>query len=397
MEDIINIGTFIQHLTDYIKIGIYINKGTTMEDTLEKCIHLYNKFKTIESGANAESASDDEIFVRKCLKRLNLLLKVDDAGKPVDIRKKENQVKMVFFSEHLSLCDNDMDKMIDHASKYNINILSEIPLMFFLRNSKYQNLLWQYTRSLFYISQMLNCKVDPEIVTTDPKLLLKKKIYTNSFDTLVKILETIDKIEEENELSKFMTLDKFLNMKLIKTGINEKNVNEARQEVKDMFKKKGLGGGNTMTKIIDSISDQLTNVDFSEGKILNNMLGIAQTVAQEVRGDLENNPEMLQSTLSGIMDIFQETINNTETDNEEIPEELSSLKDMFNNIAESTKNGEELTQEQMSKNLESIINMKGINKEEIFGIDSNESGSYDLDKLTNSFNLDRLSGLVDKK
>ncbi len=43
--DIINIGTFLEHLTYYIKMGIYINKGTDNNQLLDRCINIYNKLK----------------------------------------------------------------------------------------------------------------------------------------------------------------------------------------------------------------------------------------------------------------------------------------------------------------------------------------------------------------
>ena len=284
MGDIINIGTFIQQLTYYVKIGIYINKGTDKDAILERCIKLYNKYKIIE--ASTEITDEDEIFVRKCLKRLNLILKVDSNGNPVDIRNKENQIKIIYLEGHPSILNNNMAEMIEYANKYNIAILTEIPLTFILRESKYQELLWQYTRSLFYISQLIISKIDQE--SNEKTINAKKKVYDNAAEQLEPILTSISEIEEKIKLDQILTLDKFLNTKLVKTGINEKNVNEARQEVKEIFMKKGLGADDSMGKMIDSISDKLTTIDLSKGNIIQNMFGIAQNVAQEMRGDLEN-------------------------------------------------------------------------------------------------------------
>ncbi|AEX61549.1 hypothetical protein c7_L486 [Megavirus courdo7] len=168
----INIGMFIQHLTYYLKISIYINKGTTKDSTLEKCINVYNKLKEIESSK--EISSDDETYVRRCLKRLNLVLKVDDQDKPIDIRVKENQLKMTYFAGHSSLSDNTLESMILHATKYDIKILSDVPIIFILRESKYRELLWQYTRSLFYISQMIITKTDSDAELTTINITKKK-------------------------------------------------------------------------------------------------------------------------------------------------------------------------------------------------------------------------------
>ena len=90
MENIINNKTFIKYLTYYLKMGIYVNKGIPKEQEpiLDRCIKLYNQYKTIE--ISAKQSDEDEVSIRKCQKRLNLVLKIDDESYPVDIRKKEN-------------------------------------------------------------------------------------------------------------------------------------------------------------------------------------------------------------------------------------------------------------------------------------------------------------------
>ena len=115
LEDFISIGTFIQQLTYYIKITIYINKGTDLDAVLQKCIGLYNTYKTIEASATEGISDEDNATIRKVIKRLNLVLKVDASGGAVDIRKKENQLRMVYFKGHASMKTDNMKKMIEHA------------------------------------------------------------------------------------------------------------------------------------------------------------------------------------------------------------------------------------------------------------------------------------------
>jgi hypothetical protein len=379
MEDIINIGTFIQHLTYYIKIGIYINKGTDKDTVLERCIRLYNKYKTIE--ADELVSEDNEIFVRKCLKRLNLILKIDSNGDPVDIRNKENQLKMIYLEAHPSILNNNMMDMIEYADKHNITILTEIPLTFILRESKYQELLWQYTRSLFYISQLIISKVEPG--SNDKTAETKKKIFDEAAEQLESILIAISETEEKIKLNQIMTLDKFLNTKLVKTGINEKNVNEARQEVKDIFTKKGLGEYNSMSRMIDSISDKLTSADITKGNIIQNMFGIARNVAQEMRGDLENNPEKFQSTIGAITEVFQDAMDGSSKNGEEVSPELKNILNTILSVLPSGENGKEQTEEEITKNLENIIHANGLDRDQFFGSIKDSNGEIDVSKLEN--------------
>ena len=382
MDEIINIGIFIQHLTYYLKIGVYINKGTDKDQILETCIKLYNKYKAIEqANLNNKISDDDETFVRRCLKRLNLILKIDSDGNPVNIRNKENQLKMVYFEGHASLSENDMASMIEYANQNNINILQDVPLLFVLRESKFQELLWQYTRSLFYISQVLISRVDPESNQQDKNVIAKKRTYDDAMGKLEEILAIISETEEKIEINKIMSVDKYLNSVLLKTGINEKNVNEAKAEVKEIFAKKGLNTDNAMTRMIDSISNKLTSIDLSQGNIIQSMFGIAQDVAQEMRPELEDDPEKFQNTLGAITEVFQEAMDDSSKKGEEVPAEL---RNMFNTILATGANPDkEATQQEIEKSLESIIQANGLNREQFYGAIKDDDGQFDVSKLEN--------------
>src|SRR5438045_9781928 len=110
----ITIGTFIQYLTYYLQLSIYVNKGTEDNVLLERCIKLYNKCKKIEV-TEEEIDSADEVFIRKMLKRFNLVLKVDINGNPVNISDKSNQTKILELNCHESLLGNSMKEMIEYA------------------------------------------------------------------------------------------------------------------------------------------------------------------------------------------------------------------------------------------------------------------------------------------
>lgn len=398
MEDIINTNTFIQHLVYFIKIGIYINKGTDKDALLERCIKLYNKYKSIEASNEYDSTEKDrdttaiptvttddkeknDAFMRKCIKRLNLILKVNVDGTPVDITNKENQLRMVFLKEHPSLGNDDMCSMIEHATKYNINIISEVPLMFILRESKYRELLWQYTRSLFYISQILISKVDANADCTNATVIEKKKVMEKSVINLEVILGSIADIEEEIKLNQKLAVDKFLNSKLIKTGINENKINDAKHEVREIFNKRGLGNDASMNKMIDSISEKLTTADFSKGNFIENMFSIARNVAHELKDDLGSDPEKFQSKIGIITDIFKDTISDTSEQRSQVSPDL---KNMFNQlIASSPMNADqgEMSQEEVSKCLESIIQSNGLNQDQFYNSIKDEQGDINIDKL----------------
>ena len=218
---------------------------------------------------------------------MNLILKIENDKTPVDIRNKDNQRRMIFLAPHPSILNNDIDSMVEYAEENNIMILTEIPLLFILRESKYRDLLWQYTRLLFYISQILISKVSSDANSNDPIVIKKNEVFDESLEHLESILYSIDEIEEKLKVDQMMKLDNFLNSKLIKSGINKDNVKEANKEVKEILMKKGIKNNNSMSKMIDSISEKLIDNDFSKGNIIQCMYGIAQDVAFEMKGELE--------------------------------------------------------------------------------------------------------------
>lgn len=380
MEDIINISTFIQHLTYYIKIGIYINKGSTDEVVLDRCINLYNKYKTIE--ASTEENSENEIYVRRCLKRLNLILKVDENNKPIDVSQKENQLKMISLRPHPSIIKNDLKSMVEYATKNKINILTSVPLMFFLKENKYQEMLWQYTRSLFFISQLLISKSDVNDFN-----LVKKNVYDESMQQMEHILVSIADIDQKMKLNQLLALDKFLNVKLVKTGINETNVNEARQEVKNIFIKKGIGEDVPMDRMIDSIADKLTSSDFSSGNFLQSMFGIAKDVADEVKGDMEGDPNKFQNTIGAITQVFQDVMEDGSKNGDKMPPELKNMFQQIISVSPSEQN--DFSQEELSKNLEAIAQSSGLTSDEFISMISGDNGDLDATKLENFFNKDK--------
>ncbi|AYV85282.1 MAG: hypothetical protein Satyrvirus9_8 [Satyrvirus sp.] len=379
MENIINVKTFIQNLTYYIKIGIYINKGTTSDSILERCIKIYNKYKTIESSE--VMTESDETFIRKCYKRLNLILKINKDGTPVDIRVKENQSKMIFLEPHMSIVKDDLGSMEEYATKNNINILTEIPLMFILRESKYKELLWQYTRSLFYISQILICQ---QSMHTDS---VKQNIFQNIFDGATKqlelILENIAEIEEKIKLNQIMALDKYLNTKLIKTGINEKNINVAKQEIKEMFVKKGIQQDRSVEKMIDSISEKIAGISLDKQNVVSDMYNIASMVANEMKSDIEADPDKFQNTVVAITEIFKETMEDTCENNNKVPDDI---KGTINTLLSSMQDNNEPNDETI-KSLENIMESNCINdyinKEQFFGSIKDNDGKINIKKMQN--------------
>ncbi len=390
MENVVNIKMFLEHLTYYIKMGIYVNKGTELDNILDMCIKLYNKLKNIEMNIDEENKfkeSNDEIFCRKLLKRLNLVLKIDDNGNPVNINDKNNQINIIKLHEHHSLKENNLDKMMEYAIKNNINIFTNIPLIFMIRENKYQELLWQYTRSLFYISQILltinqmNSKSN----------ILKKNIFDNSLLQLEEILNLISQIEEKIKMNNIMALDNFLNNKLTKVSINEKNVNDAKSEVKEIFQKKGLGNNNALSKMVDSIADKITSIDIYNDNLFKHVISIAQNVASEMKEDFENDIDDFQNNIGTMTEVFTEAFNNS-SDGEQIPDEL---KNILNNLISFSKNNNgDGDNSEIIKRIENMLNSNNPEYNEILKLIKDNDTIF-RDILGNDDKLNILNNVLD--
>lgn len=335
MDNLINSESFLQQLTYFIKVGIYINKGTIQENILDKCIKLHNKYKLIELECAMDSSSpisnENEAHIRKCVKRINLVLKITKKMEPINIQNKENQKKIMDLEGHPSLYSDDLDAMIKFASKNNLTILTDIPLMFILKESKYQELLWQYTRSLFFITQILILNSGLNL-HDEKKNKTNDNIIKNIMDILESILSRIADIESDLDLKTVLSSDKFLNIKLANdSSIDKQKIGEAKKEVKNIFDKKGIGCNATMSKIIDAITNKLEDIDLKNCNIFENIFSIAQNVATEMRDEIsdEISGDSIQPMLGAITDIFQDNLNAAAENKDSLPKELHNIFDSF--------------------------------------------------------------------
>ena len=332
-------------------------------------------------GNNRNYSEMEFTSVRKCIKRLNLVLKINPDGSPVDIRNKGNQQRMIYFKPHSSIPDNDLDSIINHANKYKIYLLTGVSLLFILRPSKFQALLWQHIRCLFYMSQILISKVESRDVN-EQIIALKNKLLEDSGDKLENILSTIAEIEQENEVNRMLALDKYLSIKLQKSGgINETNVTEASNEVKEIFRQKGIAQNESILEMVDTISSELKNFK-QDGNLLQNMFGIAQNVAQKMRPKLDGDPQKFQSTISAITEIFSEAMNNSERNGEEIPPDIKNMFSKISSISSiASVPGKEPTDQELNQTLESLAQLNGMDKNQFMQSIKMENGEIDVTKL----------------
>jgi len=354
--------------------------GTEDYKMLERMIALHNKFKKIES----ECTEADEKYVRLCLKRLNLVLKVDSYNKPLDLSDKSNQLSDVCLklNPHPSIVNNKIDRMISYASNNKINILTSIPLTFILRTSPQQEMLWQYVRLLFYISQMIISNPDG-----DESNELKNKVYDDSLVSMASLIEKIDQLEAELQTDRSMCRNEFLNNRLLKTEIKTEGVGVALEDIKGMFARRGLSSNPTMMKLLDKIFSQIPKINSEDGNLLENVKDIAESVARDLMPELEKNPEDIQEIINTLPSIVTDLLNHESlAQAENLPPELRGALEMMKNML-----GGEMIQtdggnDQIIHALEDFAMSNGINPDNFFDAIMTPEGHINQERLQAAMN-----------
>lgn len=366
MENIIKIETFLDYLTYYLKLIVYTNKGTSNDKLLEFCISLHNKIKTNE----IDESKRDIDFVRRLLKRLNLSLKVDSKNQPINISNKENQTIIFKLLGHKSLYDDNLEEMMNYIKNHDLIIITNLPLRFIFTDVKYRDLLWQYTRLLFFTSQFLLSKHEKNNENSDGY-----QAYHESINFIESVLNLITLSENKHKINNILAADYFITNKLSNVNINENNVNEANLEVKRLFNKQG--GNDSMSKMIDSISSKLTQTDLNNGNITKNIIGIAKNIAMEVKDEIGTNPDKLQETIGTITNVLKDIMSNGNMD--EIP---SGLKGILNNFV-STTNNPTVDNTELINELGVFAMANGLDKDELLNNMINNQGELDMTKVEN--------------
>jgi hypothetical protein len=320
-KEMITTGLFLIYLKYYLQVIIFVNKGTMDDFSLQTCIDTYNRLM-----------DGDEKYLRVIQKRYNLLLKMDNNNKPVDIQDKNNQTKMIYLTPHSSLQENNLENFLAHTQKYHICIFKGVPSNFILKDCKYRELIWQYTRLLFFISQVILTKTEKKLSPSEMNHY--QNIRSLSMDLIEKILEDVGQIEKKMMLAKLISTDEFLQVSLKSDKYNKEELNEAREIIKNIFKKKGMGNNHPLHKIIDTVVEKLDKEDVTSGNIFEQVQNIGLDVAGQLQGEFSNNPKEFQENMAGITNVFREIVSDDSEIGKQLPPELKkTIYNVMSNTA----------------------------------------------------------------
>jgi len=260
-------------------------------------------------------------------------------------------------------------------------------LMFMIRRGKYQRLLWQYTRAIFYVSQLLLTKVDDKDDLTDAHVHLKKNIYDEAAGKLELILVLIDELEEKIRMEQVMKVDTFLDSTLLKSGLTESNIDAMKEGMEEHMKKKGINN-KIVSTLVGTVTDQLKKLEVSPGNLMHSLHSIAQNIADDLRnsGDPACNKEGLSDTLTVLKGLMFDMINDNDST---IP---ANIKDMVKGLIDTSPilSSETATMEEINEELEKLITTHGLDSREFMESITDEStNSIDPTKLENY--LERIS------
>lgn len=317
MSEYINNDVFLSRILYLVKLTIFANKGTKDEDSLNKCVALYNKIKKIDM--KDERDADDETVIRRYIKIFNLSLKVDETGSPVNLANKELQSRMLQLDSLPSIQSQDLGEMRRFLKETEISLFYGVKLSFFLKKCKHEEITWKYLLLCYHITQILVSSL-----SDDPSA---DKVMEESTDILEQILIQLGSLERRIGVNKLMSKDVFLNNMLIKPN-NTEEIHQSKEEVKRLLTGKGIREDSVLFKLVDKIGDKLEDMDQDGGSIFSKLRSVIGEISLEMRSEMTGEPEDIRSQIAKVIEMFKEV----SKDSKEMEKMPADVRDMYSKI-----------------------------------------------------------------
>jgi hypothetical protein len=354
MSDPINRKAFLDRLTFSLKLSIHSNKGIENASLLERAVRTYNKYKKMETGD--EMTDTHKVDLEKLIRRINLILKIDDDGRPVDISKRESQVHAVRYNANPILFSSDPYQAIE--SGINVDLLTGIPISFFFKDSPLISLTWNYIRATYFISQYIKTKglttVDNQhLARTGDSLTLSEAAEIN----LIDVLREIQRIKAGmGNVDKLLSGDSYLRNKLFNPkAVNKETIAEASSEMKRLFDKQNPEKSSIFHEMIDRVTSRIEDVQNSDGNMFQNMMAVAQDITREMSGKVQGQGSF-EEIIGTVKAVFQESVEQHKEEADSMPPELKSLVDKFT----TGDLNEEITEDKLRETLNATSQFHGM-------------------------------------
>lgn len=371
----IDLSMFLHYLNAYLRLAVYINRGTEEknDEYLYACVRYYNKFIKIEYSKR-ELPKKECVIVAKSVRRINLLFKVDSQGEFVNLEDKEAKRSPLDFEVVDFMKNNNINGALQYIHTNNPELLTKVPIAFTLpKKNEYTTLLWEHLRVMFYMSQSL--------LSSSSSNINAEAVNDEALNHIQTSLEAIAKLEKLLKVDKVLGTDKFLKSNLDDPVIeSSEDVSAAKEEAMKMFKEKGLDKNPLIGKILESVTSELHSVDLSKGNMVQNMMSIASKVAGEITK--ENDISSLQGSMGSIGEIFKDFLKDDKFDKSQLPPSLRSMVSTMTNMIDKVGNVDQPVNGASIQELcEKYITDNNLNRDEVLAEVSDGNGGIDLSKF----------------
>ena len=358
MEDIITETTFLSYLIPFLKLVIYLNDDT---DKKQVCIETYNKFRKIELEmkaleknplADVDQTTSDSI--RKCLKRINLSLKVDTNGKPVNISDRSNQIIIFSLEPFPAMKSGNLEEAYEYSMQHNINVLTDIPLRLIL--SKKNELVFLYLRCMFYHTQFLLAQREKNKFS---------HVMDDACEMLPIIMENIERVAEKDKKSGniLASIDSLLSGKLSDSKIDSQVLQDSKEEMMKLLNSgAGKSDNKTFNLMFDKLGSKISNLDFSGGNIIQSIMNLAKDIADDIQHDVEKDPESFKNDIGSLQTMVAGI-----SESSMLPNELSSIVGNLSTVMANQDNDEnkEAATQSLIGQLGDICKTNGLDADDI--------------------------------
>ncbi|CAI2358540.1 Hypothetical protein MVR_LOCUS246 [uncultured virus] len=369
---------FINTFTKFLRIGIFANKGTDDDNSIEYCASFYLKLEQIKKDfqlyenhidiinstksntrrkkktnkkKNIPTKQDIEHhheFIRKLYKRFNLLFKCTTLPNtttpiPVDIQDKSNQINIaklpsVFNPNHIT----NASDLIMYATVNNMHLFkgattaTSVPLSFII-DHEYKDLMFGYIEFLFTYTQFL--------ITNDEAFE----------DNCMSQLGCISNLERSANIENLMLNDSYLKLKL-NYDRNQVKFLSACDETKRILKQNGIVNPKIIG-MVDTVIDDLKNVQDLDANITSTVVDVATNIINENMHDVGKDTfdaESIRTSINIVTDIADK-----ETD---VPQEIkgiiSTIHDNMDDVMKGNSD-DPAKQAQMESKIKSVVETFG--------------------------------------
>jgi len=114
--------------------------------------------------------------------------------------------------------------------------------------------------------------------------------------------------------------------------------------------------------------------------LVQSMFSMAQSVAEEMRPELENDPDAFQNTLGSITEIFQDMMSTADQEGNTMPAEFKEIAMMATSMMSADPTTPS-NPDDISALLERMIQANGLDRDAFYNSMNGDNGQLDMSKL----------------